>query len=196
MAISIKDVYARNGRVRTGKLIELIQSVPRHTFCSMISHPMLVSKTLYDGQLQQVGNSTNTMVFNVKALKEQITQTSRDLEDTISEMNEEDNFNSSIFALIKNPDSYSAEDVFTIGRVIPNDIVIPDFTISKKHASIRIIEDSYHCFDLGSTNGTLVAGKILQANESITLRPCEYITIGRLGFVFMPAEKLYDLLKR
>ncbi len=194
MSISIKDVYARNGRVRNKALIELINTVPLHQFSSMVSHPMLVSRKLYDGQMQQVGDSTNTMVFNVKAIRDQITK-KENLEDTISQFNDE-NFNSAIFALTKSQDSNTSPNVFTIGRVIPNDIVIPDFTISKLQASIKLTEGNYHCTDLNSTNGTLVAGTLLQANVPQVLKSCDFITFGRLGFVFMPPEKLYELLRK
>ena len=194
MSVSIKDVYARNGRVRNKNLIELINSIPLYQFISMVSHPMLVSRKLYDGEMQRVGDSTNTMVFNVQEIRDKIAK-NENLEDTISQMNDE-NFNSSIFSLTKAPDSNKSPNVFSIGRVIPNDIVIPDFTISKLHASIRLIEEKYFITDLNSTNGTLVAGKILQANEPQVLKSCDFITFGRLGFVFMPPEKLYELLRK
>jgi len=194
MSLSIKDIYARNGRVRNKALIELINSVPQYQFCNMIPHPMLVSRKLYDGQMQQVGDSTNTMIFNVQAIRDQIAK-NENLEDTISQLNDE-NFNSAIFALTKSRDSNTSPNVFTVGRVIPNDIVIPDFTISKLQASIRLIEENYFCTDLNSTNGTLVAGKLLQANEPQVLKSCDFITFGRLGFVFMPPEKLYELLRK
>ena len=61
---------------------------------------------------------------------------------------------------------------------------------------VRLIENSYYVTDLGSTNGTLIAGRLLQANESQVLNDGEFITIGRLGFVFMPPAKIYDLLRR
>lgn len=194
MSLSIKDIYARNGRVRNKNLTDLINSVTQYQFCSMLNHPMLVSRKLYEGQMQQVGDSRNTMIFSVAAIREKIAN-EENLNDTISQIGDE-NYNSAIFALTKSPDSNNSPNVFTIGRVIPNDIVIPDFTISKLHASIRLIEEKYFCTDLNSTNGTLVAEQILKANEPQVLEPCDFITFGRLGFVFMPPEKIYELLRR
>ncbi|MCM8540523.1 MAG: FHA domain-containing protein [Lentisphaeraceae bacterium] len=194
MSVSIKDVYARNGRVRNKPLIDLINSVPLHQFSSMISHPMLVSRKLYEGQMQAVGDSRNTMVFDVQAIKDQIKK-NENMEETISQFSDE-NFNSAIFALTKSADLRTSENVFSIGRVIPNDIVIPDFTISKLHATIRLIDQKYYLSDIESTNGTLVAGMLIQANEPQVLKSCDFITFGRLGFVFMPPEKLYELLRR
>ena len=194
MSISVKDVYARNGRVRNKNLIELINSVPLHQFSTIISHPMLVSRKLYEGQMQPVGDSRNTMVFNVQAIKDQIAK-NENMEDTISQLNDE-NFNSAIFSLTKPVDSNTAPHAFSIGRVMPNDIVIPDFTISKLHATIRLIEGKYYLSDINSTNGTLVAGMLIQENKPQVLKSCDFITLGRLGFVFMPPEKLYELLRR
>jgi hypothetical protein len=46
-----------------------------------------------------------------------------------------------------------------IGRSSLNDIVIPDPTISQRHASIEYSRNGVFLKDLGSTNGTYVAGQ-------------------------------------
>lgn len=46
-----------------------------------------------------------------------------------------------------------------IGRSTLNDIVIPDATISQRHASIEYSRNGVFLKDLGSTNGTFVAGQ-------------------------------------
>jgi hypothetical protein len=46
-----------------------------------------------------------------------------------------------------------------IGRSSLNDIVIPDTTISQRHASIEYSRNGVFMKDLGSTNGTFVSGK-------------------------------------
>ena len=192
VVMSVKEIYARNGRINYKKLKEFVQTVNKTTFCSMLNHPLLVSKKLYEGELSNVGNSTNTMVFNVKAVREHIAKSSS--ESALYRIDMDDNVQTSIFALVKGRDSYTDVNTFTVGRMIPNDIVIPDFTISKHHATIKIIDGEYHCFDLNSTNYTFVGDDAVEANKSKILRSCEYITFGRLGFIFMPAEKLYDMI--
>ena len=136
------------------------------------------------------------MVFSVKEIRESLLKRGQSLEDTFNGLNDDDNFNQSIYALRKNRDSTTSPNVFTIGRIIPNDLIIPDFTISKSHAAIRLEEGKYYITDLGSTNGTLVADTVLKENQSHVLKDFEFITIGRLGFVFMRQERLYDLLRR
>ncbi|HSI84071.1 MAG: FHA domain-containing protein [Candidatus Methylacidiphilales bacterium] len=46
-----------------------------------------------------------------------------------------------------------------VGRSTLNDIVIPDSTISQRHASIEYSRNGVFLKDLGSTNGTYVAGQ-------------------------------------
>jgi hypothetical protein len=194
---SILDFVGNTGRINNTKFISFINGISKEKFIASSTHPFIVSRKLYEGHLQKFGDSKNTMVFNVSAIRDHLAnKPSENLEDTFSGLNDDENFNQSIFALKKNRDSNSSANVFTIGRIIPNDIIIPDFTISKKHCSVRLIENSYYVTDLGSTNGTLIAGRLLQANESQVLNDGEFITIGRLGFVFMPPAKIYDLLRR
>lgn len=46
-----------------------------------------------------------------------------------------------------------------VGRSTLNDVVIPDATISQRHASIEYSRNGVFLKDLGSTNGTFVAGQ-------------------------------------
>ena len=106
------------------------------------------------------------------------------------------NFNSAIFALKKGLDSITPAHSLSIGRMIPNDIIIPDYTMSKNHASIVLHEGNYYIYDLESTNGTTVAGTILTPNKPRQLRAGDNIAFGRLGYVFLTAERIYKLLKK
>ena len=198
MSITILDFVGNTGRINNTKFISYLNGISKEKFIASMTHPVLVSRKLYEGQLQKVGDSKNTMVFSVKEFRESLRkqEEQQSPEETFHGLNDDENFNQSIYALRKNRDATSSPNVFTIGRVIPNDLIIPDFTISKKHAAIRLENNKYHITDLGSTNGTLVAGKLLTTNQSQVLSDCEFITIGRLGFVFMHQARIYDLLRR
>ncbi|PJF21555.1 MAG: hypothetical protein CUN56_10490 [Phototrophicales bacterium] len=50
-------------------------------------------------------------------------------------------------------------DVITLGRDITNDIVINDPEVSRHHLRITKTADGYTLEDLGSTNGTFIAGQ-------------------------------------
>jgi pSer/pThr/pTyr-binding forkhead associated (FHA) protein len=51
-----------------------------------------------------------------------------------------------------------------IGRALDNDIVVADASVSRHHATIENNNGSYRLRDLGSQNGTFVAGeRIIEA---------------------------------
>src|SRR4051812_37174194 len=75
----------------------------------------------------------------------------------------------------------------TVGRGSGNDIPMPgDKTVSTLHAVIEPIGDGWCVQDLGSRNGTFVAGKRLVGVRA--LRPGDEITIGRTRIVFRTAD--------
>jgi hypothetical protein len=69
-----------------------------------------------------------------------------------------------------------------IGRALENDIVIADPRVSRFHAEIRQEQDRYVIYDLGSTNGTLVADTAIDRRE---LTSDDLISLGgfRLSFL-------------
>ena len=85
--------------------------------------------------------------------------------------------------LIINGDQHMALDqpVITIGRADSNQLVFDDPQVSQLHAQLRIIDGTFHIFDLDSNNGTLVNGKpVLQA----VLFPGDVIEIGGMTMVY------------
>ena len=48
----------------------------------------------------------------------------------------------------------------TIGRLSTNDVVISDSNVSRRHAELRRTGDTWMVVDLGSTNGSVVNGKL------------------------------------
>ncbi len=55
-----------------------------------------------------------------------------------------------------------------IGRLDDCDLVVRDSKISRKHAMIRLQDDGYRLYDLGSANGCLLNGKRITSNEKLT----------------------------
>jgi predicted component of type VI protein secretion system len=68
------------------------------------------------------------------------------------------------------------QDELTIGRDVNNDIVISDVEVSREHARLVLQSGSYVLEDLGSTNGTFVAGQRLMGPH--VLLPGETIMFG------------------
>jgi type VI secretion system FHA domain protein len=67
-----------------------------------------------------------------------------------------------------------------IGRSPGNDIVLPDAEkrVSSKHARVDRTPSSIHLTDLGSTNGTLVNGRKIEANSALELKGDDKVMIG------------------
>jgi two-component system, cell cycle response regulator len=70
------------------------------------------------------------------------------------------------------------KDETVIGRTAGADIVIPDSSVSRRHAVIRRAApgvDDFEVIDLGSTNGTIVEGERV---ERLALKPGSKVAIG------------------
>src|SRR5262245_28113613 len=67
-----------------------------------------------------------------------------------------------------------------IGRSPGNDIVLPDAEkrVSSKHARVDRTSGSLHLTDLGSTNGTTVNGRKIEANSPVELKNGDKAMIG------------------
>lgn len=67
-------------------------------------------------------------------------------------------------------------NVMTIGRLSTADVVVDDQNVSRQHAELHPVGDSYQLIDLGSTNGCKVNGhridrQVLTDGDEITLGP-------------------------
>ena len=82
-------------------------------------------------------------------------------------------------------------DVYTIGRVDRNDIVLVDYTISKSHAKIFLRDTGYYLVDNGSKNGTTLNGTAIIPHREYTIKEKDIVTFGRIGFVFIRPISLF-----
>lgn len=70
----------------------------------------------------------------------------------------------------------------TLGRRSDNDIIINDPYASGSHGKFDINDEGVFFTDLGSTNGTLLNGSKLPANEKVRITLDDELQIGRLTF--------------
>jgi len=73
------------------------------------------------------------------------------------------------------------QPVITIGRADSNQLVFNDPQVSRLHAQLRIIDGAFHIFDLDSSSGTLVNGKLV---HQAVLFPGDVIDIGDVTLVY------------
>lgn len=76
---------------------------------------------------------------------------------------------------------YLVDDVTTIGRIKGNTVVIPDASVSSRHAALKIDQMRYEIADLNSQNKVLVNG---QQVHKVFLKDGDRIKLGDTEFQF------------
>jgi len=77
--------------------------------------------------------------------------------------------------------TFDAGGTIRIGRDADNDIVLPDFWVSRQHAEVRKIGSEHHLVDLNSSNGLHHNGRRVPRG---LLEPGDRFSIGRHEFLF------------
>ena len=95
-----------------------------------------------------------------------------------------------VFPLVKA--RYSPKGPITIGRTSENDVVIPEYSVSRKHCFIAVVAGSYRITDWGSANGTLVNEVDIGKLTPCPLQGGEIITLGRLMLLFLPPKQFVE----
>lgn len=95
-----------------------------------------------------------------------------------------------VFPLVKS--RYSPRGPITIGRTSENDVVIPEYSVSRKHCIIALVNEVYRITDLGSANGTLVDGIAIGKLAPHKLAGGEILTMGRLMLYFLPPREFVE----
>ncbi len=91
---------------------------------------------------------------------------------------------------------YLEKNQLTIGRNPDNYIFIDDRSVSKKHAMVHIHGTEISISDLGSTNGTEVTSKKVEANEKIILKNNDQIKVGNVIFKFLEKGNIETVSSR
>lgn len=81
-----------------------------------------------------------------------------------------------------------------IGRAAPSELIIDNPSISRQHASLRLVGDAIEVIDLGSKNGTFVNG--LRITSPVLVRAGVDLRVGQIAVVIEHAsDKVADLSK-
>ncbi|MFO7561245.1 MAG: sigma 54-interacting transcriptional regulator [Enhygromyxa sp.] len=83
------------------------------------------------------------------------------------------------------------KDAITLGRSRQCEIVLPDDSVSRTHATIRREDDRYRLQDLESTAGTFLGGSRI---TDAFLRPGDELRIGQVELRFVPRDRQPELL--
>jgi pSer/pThr/pTyr-binding forkhead associated (FHA) protein len=94
--------------------------------------------------------------------------------------------------LAVNPTASATRDIklgkpeCSVGSEKSNDLVIPDGSVSRQHALIRLHRGRWQVIDCESTNGTFVGDR--KATEWISLRDGQEVRFGGAQFIFRSSK--------
>ncbi|HVN38188.1 MAG TPA: FHA domain-containing protein [Myxococcota bacterium] len=86
--------------------------------------------------------------------------------------------------------------VVTLGRSHECDVVIPDRSVSRRHALIKREGTRFLVLDAGSSNGTSINGRNVLtrgAGPPSPLAPGDTLRLGSLEFTFAPASAVREM---
>jgi hypothetical protein len=190
---SLPAMINHSGRVSTDYLSNIATSRGFESFLLFVNCAVLASSALKEGTLhpqpnpprQPIRQRARTLMFRPAELIEQA-RLDADAEP----------LHRAIYPLVKGPESANSDpSLFTVGREPGNDLVVPDFAISREHALLRIRGSRVFVNDRGSSNGTFVNGNQVGV-EQVEIIEGDTLRFGRLTFVLLMPRSLYDLLTR
>ena len=183
--VDISKMLNASGRIGLQMLQKMAKVYNKVEFERFMQYPVLVGSSIQAGSLATQNRHAKeelnkTVIFEV------------DTDETASSPS--DSLKHAIYPLVKNEYSTGPVNIFSIGRVDGNDMIMPDYAISKQHAIIEIKRDNFLLRDGGSTNGTMINGKRVDKKPA-QLRDKDVVAFARYEFTFFTPESLYDMLK-
>ena len=181
----IAKMLSASGRVSLASLRKLAQEHEAEAFEKYLQRPVLVGSAIKSGTISNAGMNNDALNST------QIFEPSKSQSSSISAS---ESLKHAIYPLVKGEYPATPRGAFYIGRINGNDMIMPDYAISKRHAIIDIEDGMYYIRDSGSTNGTRLNGSRL-AKKPIRLRDKDVIAFARYEFTFLYPKSLYTMLR-
>ena len=181
----ISKMLNASGRIGLQMLQKMVKVYNKLEFERFMQQPVLVGSSIQVGSLvtqnRHAEDELNkTVIFEVDAV-EAVSSSS-------------DSLKHAIYPLVSSEYASGPANIFSIGRIDGNDMIMPDYAISKKHAVIEIKRGNYLLRDGGSTNGTLINGRRLDKKPA-QIRDKDVVAFARYEFTFLFPDSLYDMLR-
>ncbi|MBF0141851.1 MAG: FHA domain-containing protein [Magnetococcales bacterium] len=171
------------GRLDHGALKEYALEHTEQKFVQFVGVPVLMGSRLVRGDILTTGQSLDqTRIFKPELHT-----------DGESDARDVEALHRAIFPFVKGRSDRGGgrQVIFTIGRTDDNDMVLPDYTVSKKQATVRVMPDErYLLTNLATTNPSQVNGLPL-GSEGVHLAEGDLVQLGRYQFVFLSPSALY-----
>jgi hypothetical protein len=181
----VARMVSSSGRIGLPVLQQAARSLSREDFVRFMRQPVLAGAAIHLGTLA-TQSGAGSRALNRTILFEP-------LEGSTEPVSASESLKRAIYPLVRGEFATSAGAMFSIGRIDGNDLIMPDYAISKNHAILEIKRGGYFLRDCGSTNGTTLKGERLQ-NKPVQLSDRDVISFARYEFTFLFPGPLYDML--
>jgi hypothetical protein len=181
----IAKMLSASGRVSLAALRKLAQEHDAEAFVRYIQNPVLVGSAIKSGIISSSGMG-NDILNSTQIFEPSKSQT--------PSLAASESLKHAIYPLVKAEYPATPRGAFYIGRINGNDMIMPDYAISKRHAIIDIEEGLYYIRDAGSTNGTKVNGERL-GKKRAKLSDKDVVGFARYEFTFLYPKSLYKMLR-
>jgi hypothetical protein len=182
---NISKMLNASGRIGLQVLQKMAKVYNKGEFERFMQQPVLVGSSIQAGSLATQNRHAEeelnkTVIFNI--------------DDEETESSPSDSLKHAIYPLIKNEYASGRVNFFSIGRIDGNDMIMPDYAISKQHAIFEIKRGIYLIRDGGSTNGTRINGK-RAGNRPVQISDKDVVAFARYEFTFLFPASLYVMLR-
>jgi len=181
----ISKMIRASGRINLQALQNLVEVYNKPQFIRFMEQPSFVGSSIRLGSLSLQSRSRSTELNRTVIFEVEAAEATSSPSETLKH---------AVYPLVKSEFATGAANRFSIGRVDGNDMVMPDYAISKEHAFIEIRRGQYLLKDNASTNGTKVNGKRIE-NKPVGLVDRDIVSFARYEFTFLFPESFYDMLK-
>ncbi|MCK5202297.1 MAG: FHA domain-containing protein [Desulfobacterales bacterium] len=181
----IAKMLSASGRVSLASLRKLAQEHEAEAFVIYVQRPVLVGSAIKSGIISSAGMGNDALNST------QIFEPSKSQGSSISAS---ESLKHAIYPLVKGEYPATPRGAFYIGRINGNDMIMPDYAISKRHAIIDVESGTYTLRDAASTNGTKINGSRLGKKRAM-LKDKDVIGFARYEFTFLYPKSLYKMLR-
>jgi hypothetical protein len=185
-ASRIAKMLSASGRVSLAALRKLAQENEVEAFARFMQRPVLVGSAIKTGII-----STQSGMNSDELNSTQIFEPSKSMSNSLSAS---ESLKHAIYPLVKGEYPATPRGSFYIGRINGNDMIMPDYAISKRHAIIDVESGTYTLRDAASTNGTKINGAWLGKKRAM-LKDKDVIGFARYEFTFLYPKSLYKMLR-
>jgi hypothetical protein len=182
----LAKLLSASGRVSLASLRKMAAEDEVDVFVKFVQRPVLVGSAVKAGVISSQSGMSGDELNST-----QIFEPSKSMGSSISAS---ESLKHAVYPLVKGEYPATPRGSFYIGRINGNDMIMPDYAISKRHAIIDIEDGTYYLRDAGSTNGTKINGTRL-GKKRVKLKDKDVIGFARYEFTFLYPKSLYNMLR-